>query len=337
MNQMALLLLLLLADAPRREFTVPNSPQPEHGHGLTSQESRDGWISLFDGQTGYGWQEFDLESGILSKGKTESSFQSFDLKANVANDGTLFVGEQRIDLVQGENAKTICSLQAAPLRLGEGLGVRSLMIKPLGLNDVFDGKSFAPPNAKDEQPFSGWKILPHPRLPAERQASWQIVDGVIHAKGGPGALQLNGQYANFVLQIEVKTRAELVNGGLFFRSIIDDFMNGYEAQIFNACYEHDPAQPARYSTGAIDDRLLARRLVSRDKIPFVMTVVANADHIGVWVNGYQTVSWTDTRELHENPREGKRLQAGAIQLQAHDPASDLAFSQIRISEFPADD
>ena len=112
-------------------------------------------------------------------------------------------------------------------------------------------------------------------------------------------------------------------------------MNGYEAQIFNACYEHDPQQPARYSTGAIDDRMLARRLVSRDKIPFVMTVVANADHIGVWVNGYQTVSWTDTREVHENPRNGKRLKAGAIQLQAHDPASDLEFSQIRIKEFAA--
>ncbi len=338
MNQIALLLVLLLADEPRREFTVPASAQPEHGHGLSAQESRDGWISLFDGRTDYGWQDSNLESGILTMGKTESSFQSFDLKADVLNAGTLMVGEQRIELVQGLNTRTIRSLKTSPLQLGEGLGVRSLTIKPLGLTNVFDGQSFEPGNAKakDEPPLPGWKVLPHPRLPAERQAEWKIVGGAIHAKGGPGALQLNGEYADFVLQIEVKTRAELVNGGLFFRSIVDDFMNGYEAQIFNACYEHDPDQPARYSTGAIDDRQLARRLVSRDKIPFVMTVVANADHIAVWVNGFQTVSWTDTRELHENPREGKRLKAGAIQLQAHDPASDLEFSQIQIAELAGD-
>ncbi|MBW3575825.1 MAG: DUF1080 domain-containing protein, partial [Actinobacteria bacterium] len=77
------------------------------------------------------------------------------------------------------------------------------------------------------------------------------------AAGGPGAVELDGRYGDMVLQVEVRTRAKLVNGGVFFRSVPGDFMNGYEAQLFNGCYDEDPAKPARYSTGAIDDRQLA--------------------------------------------------------------------------------
>ena len=78
-------------------------------------------------------------------------------------------------------------------------------------------------------------------------------------------------------------------------------MNGYEAQVFNACYDHDPAQPARYSSGGIDDRQLARRLVSRDKVPFIMTIIAMGPHLATWVNGYQMTDWTDTRPMKEKP------------------------------------
>ena len=46
------------------------------------------------------------------------------------------------------------------------------------------------------------------------------------------------------------------------------FHEWIEAQVFNACYDQDRAQPARYSSGAIDGRQLARRLVSNDLDPF---------------------------------------------------------------------
>jgi hypothetical protein len=107
---------------------------------------------------------------------------------------------------------------------------------------------------------------------------------------------------------------------------------GYEAQIYNRCEENDPARPARYSTGAIDDRQLARRLVSRDDETFTMTVVAHGPHIATWVNGYPMTDWTDRRAPHENPRQGLRLAPGTLQLQAHDPATDVAFRRIRVGE-----
>ena len=43
-------------------------------------------------------------------------------------------------------------------------------------------------------------------------------------------------------------------------------------------------------------------------------------------------NWTDDRPPHDNPREGKRLAPGTLQLQAHDPKTDVEFSNIRIRE-----
>lgn len=62
-----------------------------------------------------------------------------------------------------------------------------------------------------------------------------------------------------------------------------------------------------------------------------MTVIANGPNIGVWVNGYQTVSWVDPRPLEENPRKGLRLKPGSIQIQAHDPMTHLEIHELSTS------
>jgi hypothetical protein len=123
------------------------------------------------------------------------------------------------------------------------------------------------------------------------------------------------------------------NAGVFFRAIPGDFMNGYEAQVYHRALNGDPARPVRYSTGAIDDHQLARRLVSRDGQRSTMTIVAQGPHIATWVNGVQLTDWTDTRAPHDNPRQGLRTAAGALQLQAHDPGTAIEFSRIRIVQF----
>ena len=63
-----------------------------------------------------------------------------------------------------------------------------------------------------------------------------------------------------------------------------------------------------------------------------MTVVAQGKHIATWVNGVQTVDWTDNRPLKDNARNGCRLEAGPISLQGHDPTTDLSFRNIRIAD-----
>jgi hypothetical protein len=65
-----------------------------------------------------------------------------------------------------------------------------------------------------------------------------------------------------------------------------------------------------------------------------MTVVADGRHIATWVNGVQTVDWTDNRPPKDNARNGCRLEKGAISLQGHDPTTDIDFRNLRIAELP---
>jgi hypothetical protein len=317
----SLLFLLLAADPESKPFTSPADPTPEYGHGLTADLARDGWIALFDGQTTFGWRDAKAESGVLRSGETTSPFASCELAGETAAKGRLQIGDQAVDLPAGSFKLSLRLKTPAVLRLDSGAAVKTLLLKPSGLKPVLNGRDLA-----------DWKIIKHPQLAENRQAKWSVEEGVLHAVGGPGALELEGRYGDLVLQVEARMRAKLVNGGVFFRSIPGDFMNGYEAQLFNGCYDQDPAKPARYSTGAIDDRQLARRLVSRDEIPLTMTIVAVGPHIATWVNGWQMTDWLDERAKHENPREGLRLEPGTIQLQAHDAETDIEFRRVLIAE-----
>jgi hypothetical protein len=143
---------------------------------------------------------------------------------------------------------------------------------------------------------------------------------------------VGSNYGELVLQLSIKTRKPLANGGVFFRAIPGDFMNGYEAQVYNVLVHNVPGGLLHVGTGGIDDRQENRRLVSRDGALFTMTIMAVGPHIRTWVNGYQVTDWIDPRPRHKNPREGSRVEPGAVQLQAHDPGTDLEFRDIRIGE-----
>jgi hypothetical protein len=160
-----------------------------------------------------------------------------------------------------------------------------------------------------------------------------VIDGTVQVVGGPGCLEYTERpFDNLVLQLQVRTRLRHANGGVFFRAIPGDFLNGYEAQVYNKAEDGDPSRPSVWSTGSIDDRQLARRLPSRDREFFSYTIIAQGPHIATWVNGMQLVDWTDDRPEHDNPRSGRRTKPGAIQLQAHDPGSDLEFRAIFAGE-----
>ncbi|MCI0457130.1 MAG: DUF1080 domain-containing protein [Gemmataceae bacterium] len=305
-------------DRPLNEYGPP-----EHGHGLTAREAAEGWISLFDGKTTFGWGQGRVEDGLLHAAATTSTeLGRCELKAEFARGGAFGVGGKGYKVGPGPFHLAETGGRG-PITLGEGATVRKLLVRPLELKPLFNGKD-----------LSGWKRIDHPRLPKERQATWKIEGGALRAVGGPGALEYEGKlYGNVVLQVEVKTHARFANGGLFFRSIPGQFLNGYEAQIHNRCEGRDPGKPSLWATGGIDDRQNARRLVSRDGVPFVMTVIAHGPHLATWVNGHQVSDWTDTRPRHENPRQGLRTEAGAVQLQAHDPQTDLEFRAIRAAEW----
>jgi len=300
-------------------------PEPEYGHGLTRDEAHSGWISLFDGATTFGWDGASVGRGELSGGATTTAFAAYELRADVSAGGEMELGGQTVSVAAGRLERKVEGGSPGPIRLGKGARVKSLVIRPLGLKPLL--------NTPD-----GYKVLPHPNLPRERQAKWISSNGKdpgVRGVGGPGAVEFPQRFGDFVLQVDVQTRRPGSNGGVFFRCVPGEFMNGYEAQVLNRCENNDPARPTGWSTGAIDDRQRARRLVSRDGAYFTMTVVAVGPHVATWVNGYPLTDWTDTRTPHENPRQGLRVEPGTIQLQSHDAESEVEFTNLRVADLAA--
>jgi len=227
---------------------------------------------------------------------------------------------------------------------GTTLMLRSLKLRPLNTKPLF--------NARD---LTGWKKYTADDKRAKSEFS-VTPDGWLHMKSGPGDLQTENLYDDFVLQVECRTNGDRLNSGVFFRCIPGDYQNGYEAQIHNGfnpdkpkeytIEEYDPRTnelketkkvkyaAVDYGTGAIYRRIPARKQASADREWFTMTVAAQGRHIATWINGIQMVDWTDNRPLNDNPRNGCRLEKGAISLQGHDPTTDIDFRNIRIAELP---
>jgi len=223
---------------------------------------------------------------------------------------------------------------------GEKLSIRTLKFKPLDARPLFNGTD-----------LTGWHVFPG------RKSKFTVEDGVLRVQDGPGDLQTEGKYGDFVLQLECKSNGKHLNSGIFFRCRPDEYQNGYEAQIRNQFTElptqeytiekYDPqthqlvgkekvkATAVDYGTGAIYRRVPARKEASKDGEWFTLTVVAHGNHFATWVNGIQQADWTDHRPRSDNARTGCRLEAGHLSIQGHDPTTDLSFRNFRIAELPS--
>ena len=197
---------------------------------------------------------------------------------------------------------------------------RNVYLKPLASKPLFNGKD-----------LTGWRVVPG------GVSKFKVVDGAIHVENGRGFLETTDQWADFVLQAEARTNGEHLNSGIFFRTIAGTEKNpsdGYECQIRHQWEGKDRTKPVDFGTGAIYRRIATRKVVANDKEWFTMTLIARGPHITVWVDGYQTTDWIDTRKPDLNPRNGLRTQAGHLSLQGHDPTTNLDFRNFRLTEYP---
>jgi hypothetical protein len=205
------------------------------------------------------------------------------------------------------------------LQLNSGhVEFRNIKLRPLGLASIFNGRDLA-----------GWQVFP------DNQSVYSVTpEGWLNVKNGPGSLMSEGQYADFVLQLEVFSNGKHLNSGIFFRSIPGEFTQGYECQIQNGYQEGDRAKPIDCGTGGFYRRQNARAVLADDFTWFPLTLIAAGDHMAAWVNGRQVSDWTDDRPADPNPRKGLRREAGVLSIQGHDPTTDLSFRNLRIAEFP---
>lgn len=177
-------------------------------------------------------------------------------------------------------------------------------------------------------------------LPAKELTDWKASDGegfqgklddegTLVLSGGKGHMELMQTLGDFCVQTRVKTLANNVNSGIFLRCIPGEEMNGYECQLHHG-FNKDRRLPADSGMGGIFRRQPARAVLSDEDQTAHVTVVADGPHFASWVEGIQVVDWTDTREADSNPRKGLRLEAGTLQLQAHDPTCKVQFETLGI-------
>jgi hypothetical protein len=214
---------------------------------------------------------------------------------------------------------------------GGELQLRDVKLKPSSMKSLFNGKD-----------LKGWNIVPG------QKSEFSVTEkGELNIKNGGGEIKTDGQWADFILQLDVFSNGKCLNSGIFFRALPGpkEFWQGYEAQIRNewdgyskrkeiADRKEDRTKPEDIGTGGVYNRQATRKVVTNDKEWFTYTVLAHGNHIALWVNGYQTADYVDNDKDARSAREGRYLGKGAISLQGHDPTTDLSFRNIQLQELP---
>lgn len=199
------------------------------------------------------------------------------------------------------------------------LAARKVQLRPLGMASLFNGKN-----------LDGWNIIPG------HASKFAVKDGAINITNGNGQIETAGTYKNFLLQLDIISNGEHLNSGVFFRTPPGVFWKGYESQVRNQWARDDRAKPVDYGTGGIYGDQPARLVVPSDHEWFTKTIVITGNHMAVWINGYQVSDFLDTRPVSRNAdgKAGYVPDAGTINLQGHDPTTDLSFKNIAIQSYP---
>jgi hypothetical protein len=316
---------------------------------LTPKEIADGWIMLFDGETTFGWSvegKAEVADGMLVLGggdkptvlTTKGVFGHADVRCMYRHEGgkgaTMswrgelhklsadadgFAFEELYGSADDKVSAIVVNVPASTK-----LKISHFSAKPKGMKPLFNGKD-----------LTGWKQFT--ANPKQAKSKFSVTpEGWLSLKDGPGDLQTEAQFDDFILQLECISNGKHLNSGIFFRCIPGEYQQGYEAQIQNGYKGDDRTKPTDYGTGAIYRRQPARKVVSNDHEWFTMTVLAHGNHLATWVNGYQVTDFTDERPANNNARNGSKTAKGPISIQGHDPTTDLSFRNIRIASLKKD-
>ena len=285
-------------------------------------------------QTGYEIQIYDSHPAGYNTGSLVNfakaaeakvipgQWNNFEITANGSHFVVLYNGKKVLDAADTKHAVGFIGLQ---YNRGQKIEFRNIKLHPLNLRPIFDGKD-----------LSGWVKVDRPgfRSPVD----WSVRDGAIHVEKGPGQLETELTWDDFVLQLDVRCNSPYPFfhpvGGIFFRGERGKFWSGYEAQIRNEYKENNRAAPVDFGTGGLYHLQAARRIVSADNTFFKGTIVAQGRQISIWINGVAVSNHADTRTEGPDLRSQARLLAGPISLKAHDAATSLDFRNIQIAPLP---
>lgn len=335
---------------------------------LTPEESAQGWILFFDGETTFGWRvqgEATVADGALVVGGTQAStiapateLADFETRLEFRTEGNapvqVFVecggeGEARPILtppgqwlsgtiradggyIRGEmllpNGQTFAEEGAFPW-VGR---IRFTFQVPPGTKLFLRNVKVRPLRLKplfNGKDLTGWKEV------AGQRAQFRVTpEGELNAQGGRGELQTEEQWDDFVLQCDVLVKGTPGDGGIGLRCLPGQLGSGYEVQIRNEWEGTDRTKPVEFGTGGLFGHQKARKVVSTNNEWFTTTIVAHDNHLAVWVNGYPVSDFNDERLPSEDARRGRKTTKGPVSLQIQDANTSLTFRNIRLAPLP---
>lgn len=183
-----------------------------------------------------------------------------------------------------------------------------------GFTSLFNGKD-----------LTGWKVNENPD-------TFSVKDGAIVAHGPHSHCFYTGDFHNhtfkdFELKVDVMTKPNS-NGGVYIQTEFQEHGfpgKGFEIQVNNT-YNKDPRK-----TGSIYEVKDNSEKVAEDNKWFTEDIIAKGDTITVKVDGKLVAEWTQPADwAGTKDFVGRRIGAGTIALQAHDPGSTVYYKNIRI-------
>lgn len=197
----------------------------------------------------------------------------------------------------------------------------------------------------DEKTLDGWTIN------EDNPASFIVEDGMLKTVGGRSHIFYTGKvgnakFKNFDLRLRVKTMSG-ANSGVYIQTQYQKTgwpRSGFECQI-NSTHKDPKKTGSLYNIINIfvpDESETPTRVVQKkngqvmlytDRSPsidnewFDYQILAENNTITIKVNGVIQTQWTQPDSWSQ---EFKRIQAGTIGIQAHDPNSEVHYKDIKI-------
>ena len=177
-------------------------------------------------------------------------------------------------------------------------------------------------NGKD---LTGWKVN-------ENQETFSVRNGAIVSHGPRSHCFYAGSFnhhtfRNFELKADIMTEPGS-NGGVYILTEYQDKGwpgKGFEVQVNNT-YKGDERR-----TGSLYEVVDTSEHLVKDNVWFTEHVIVKGDNIKVFVDDKKVVDWAQPADWNGTKDfTGRRIAAGTIALQGHDPGSTVYYKNIRI-------
>jgi len=171
--------------------------------------------------------------------------------------------------------------------------------------------------------------------PPEKSASYTpLVDSMeLNLKGGPGTLETKMNFDNFIFRAEFNAIGSESIGDVFFRCIPGEMLAGYRCQIGDCPAINTTVKTLNERVGSLVSLQEARNVGAQNDQWNSLILKAVDNHFQTWVNGIQTLDYSDRRpeDDSENPQNGLRLNEGTIQIYNRSLGTTLKFKSINIT------